>query len=86
MTEVKKSPVVYEDNQGEIFLAKDRQVGMHTEHIDISHHFLSDMVEDKDIDINYIMSEEKLVNIMKNNISEADNVKHTNRITEGELC
>ena len=35
MIEVKKSDVIYEDNQGTIFLAKNRQVGNCTKHIDI---------------------------------------------------
>ena len=40
-----KPSVIYEDNQGETFLAKNRQVGIRTKHIDICHHFLRDMVE-----------------------------------------
>ena len=57
MTEVEKPSVIYEDNQGAIFLAKNRQVSICTKHIDISHHFLRDMVEETDIDIHYIRSE-----------------------------
>ena len=56
MTEVQKPSVIYEDNRGVIFLAKNRQVDMHTKHINIHHHFLRDVVEDKDIDIQYIWS------------------------------
>ena len=43
--------VVYEDCQGEILLAKNRQVGMRTKHIDMRHHFLRDMLEDNDMNI-----------------------------------
>ena len=57
MTEVQKPFVIYEDNQGAIFLSKNRQVGIHKKHIDIRHHFLRDMDEEKDIDIQYIRSE-----------------------------
>ena len=57
ITEVQKPEVVYEDNQGDIFLEKNRQVGMHTKHIDIHHHFMIDMVKGKDMDIKYIRSE-----------------------------
>ena len=45
INEVKKPSVIYEDNQGAIFLAKNRQVGICTKHIDIRHNFLRDMVE-----------------------------------------
>ena len=66
MTEVQKPSVVYEENQGYILLAKNRQVGMHTKHIDIIHHFLIHMVEYKYLDVNYIKSEEKPADIMMN--------------------
>ena len=46
---------------------------------------MRDMVEDKDIYIEYIRSEEKPVDIMTKDFSEADYFKHTKRITEGEL-
>ena len=45
MSEVQKPEFVNKDNQGAIFLAKNRQVGMCTKHIDICHHFLRYMVE-----------------------------------------
>ena len=57
MTKVEKPSAIYEDNQGAIFLAKNRQVGIHKNHIDIRCHFLWDMVEEKDIDIQYIQNE-----------------------------
>ena len=57
MSEVEKPSVIYEDNQEENFLAKNRQVGSLTKHIDILHPFLWDMAEEKDIDIQYIRSE-----------------------------
>ena len=72
MTEVQKPSAVYEDNQGTIFLANNRQVGMHTNHIDICHRFMWDTVEDKDMNINYIRSEENPVDITTKNCSEAD--------------
>ena len=56
MTKVKNTSIIYEDNQGTIFLANNRQVGICTKHIDICHHFLWDIVEDKYIDIKYIRS------------------------------
>ena len=60
MTEVQKQSVVSEDNQGEILMAKNSQVGMRTKHIDIRHHFLRDVVEDKDTGIKYNNTKETL--------------------------
>ena len=85
MTKVEKPSVIYEDNQGAIFLAKNRHVDIITKHTDICHHFLRDMVEEKDIDIQYIRSEEKPADIMTKNTSEADFARHMRRITEDEL-
>ena len=83
MTEVQKPSVVYEDNQGEIFLVNNRQVDMHTKHINICHHFMRDMAEDKDIDIQYIRSEDNPSDIMTRNTPKAYFVKHMNTTTEG---
>ena len=69
MTEVQKPLVIYEDNQGEIFLGNKRQVGMRTKHIDISHNFLRKMVEDADI--------------MTKNTFQAYLLKHEKRTIEG---
>ena len=57
MTQVQKPSVMCEDNQGYILPEKNRQVGIRTKYIDISHHFLRDMVEDKYIDRKYIRIE-----------------------------
>ena len=45
-TKVKKPSVIYEDNQGAIFIANNRQVGIPTKHIDIRHHFMQETVEE----------------------------------------
>ena len=54
---------------------------MHTKHIDICHHFLRDMVEDKDMDIKYIRSGGNPAVVMTSNFTENDSVKHPKRIT-----
>ena len=43
------------------------------------------MVEDKDIDIHYIWSDDKPASIMKKNTLEAYFVRHMKSITEREL-
>ena len=81
MTEFQNPSVMYQDNQGAILLAKNRQAVMCTNHIDIRRHFMRNIVEDKDINIKYIGIKEDPVYIMTNNCSEADLAKHTKRIT-----
>ena len=84
-TRVQKPSIIYEDNQGLIFLYNKRQVGIHKRHIDIRHHFLQDMVEEKDIYIQYIQSEDNPVDIMTKNTSEADFARHMKMITRRKL-
>ena len=81
MTEVQKPSVVYEGIQVTIFLSKNRQVGLHTKHIDISHHFLRDMVENKDINIQYILIEDNPAEIMTKKNPGVNFVNHMKRIT-----
>ena len=85
MTEVQNPSFIYEDNQGTMFLAKNRQLGISTIHMDICNHFLWDMVEDKDIDIQYIRSKYNPADIMKKNTLEADFTRNMKMIIEGEL-
>ena len=67
------------------FIAKNRQVGIRTKHIDVCHIFLREMAEEKGIDIQCIQSEDNPTDIMTNNVSEADFARHMNRITKGGL-
>ena len=85
MTEGKNSSVIYEDDQGMIFIAKNRQVDIRKKHIDIRHHFLRDMVEEKDIYIQYIRSKYNPAEIMTKNTSEADFSRHMKKTKKGEL-
>ena len=82
MSEVQKTAVVYHDKQGGSFLEKNRKVGICHKHIDIHHHFMRDMVGDKDTDIEYIRSKENPTFIMTNNCSEDENTKHLEITTE----
>ena len=85
ITEVQNPSVIYEDNQSAILLAKNRQVGILRKHIGICHHFLTYMVVDKDIDIQYIRSKDNPVDIITKKTLEAYFARHMKSITEGEL-
>ena len=85
MYEVLKPAIFKEDNQGDILLAKNRQVGMCTKHIDICHNFMMFMAEEKYTDMNYISSEYNPAYILTNICSEANCATQAKRIMEGEL-
>ena len=72
MNKFQKPSVIYEDKKGSILLAKNRQVLIRTKKIDIHHNFLRVIVEDNDIDVQFIRSEDNPAHIMTNNTPEAD--------------
>ena len=72
-------------SMGPCFGQYSLQVGIFKNHIDIRHRFLRDMVKEKDIDIQYIWSEDNPSDIMTKNTSETDFARRMRRIAEGEL-
>ena len=46
--------IIYEDNEGAIFLAKNQQVSMRTKHIDVRYYFIRDLVQEKMLNIVYV--------------------------------
>ena len=61
--------IIFEDNEGAIFLAKNQQVGMRTKHIDVKYHFIRDLVSDGYLDLRYVRSEENYADLMTKNVS-----------------
>ena len=51
------------DNQGAIALAKDNKFHSQTKHIDLRFHFIREVVEDNELSITYIPTEENMANI-----------------------
>jgi hypothetical protein len=77
--------IIYEDNLGAIYLTKNQQVSTRTKHIDIRHHFLRDLVQDKRIEIRFIRSENNSSDITTKNTPQALHNEHTNMIKQGRL-
>ena len=77
--------IVFEDNIGAIFLAKNRQVGQRTKHIDIRAHFIRKMVEQKILEVNFTKSENNYADILTKNVNQELFKKHSDQIDKGEL-
>ena len=77
--------IIYEDNIGAIFLAKNRQVGQRTKHIDIRAHFIRKMVEQKMLEVNFTKSENNYADILTKNVNQELFKKHSDQIDKGEL-
>jgi len=63
------SATVYRDNQGVLFLVKNRQVSQRTKHIDIRSHFVQDLQCAKKVIGAYVRSEENMANRATKNSS-----------------
>ena len=85
ISEVHKQEVVHKDNQWDILLAKNRQVGVPTKHIDTCHYFLRDISEDKHMDLKHIWSKENPADVITNNCFKDEHAKHAKIFTEREL-
>ena len=62
--------VIFEDNEGAIFLAKNQQVGMRTKHIDVKYHFIRDLIKDKYLDLVYVRSKDNYADLMTKNVGK----------------
>ena len=60
--------IIFEDNEGAIFLAKNSQVGMRTKHIDVKYHYIRDLMQNKYLEIMYVKSEDNYADLMTKNV------------------
>jgi hypothetical protein len=86
LTGQKKPAIIYEDNLGTIFLVKNQQVISRTKHIDLRHHFMSDLQDRKELDVRFKRSEENnSSDIMTTNPTKDIHDKHIQQIRNGSL-
>ena len=72
--EVQKLAVAHKDNSGAIFLVNNSQVGICIKHINIHHQCLWIVIEEKDMNMKYIRSEENPTDIMTKKCSKSEHV------------
>ena len=77
--------IIYEDNLGAMFLAKNAQVSARTKHIDVRHHYIRELLEQKKIQLKFIRSEDNAADIMTKNTNRDLFKKHATNIKEGIL-
>ena len=77
--------IIYEDNEGAIFLAKNQQVSMRTKHIDVRAHFIRDCVKSNWIIVKKVKTENNVSDIMTKNCDVATVEKHNEKILEGKI-
>jgi hypothetical protein len=77
--------IIYKDNLKAIYLTKNQQVSTRSKHIDKRHHFLSDLVPYKRIEIRFIRKENNSSDITTKSTPQALHNEHTNMIKQGRL-
>jgi hypothetical protein len=85
LTGQKKPAIIYEDNLGTIFPAKNQQVSSRTRHIDIRHHVIRDLQDRKELDVRFKRSENNLSDIIATNTTKDIHDKHILQIGNGSL-
>jgi hypothetical protein len=75
--------IIYGDNMGAIFLARNLAVGQRTKHIDIRTRFITNLVETKQIEMEHVRSESNPADAASKNCKEGTHVKHANNIYNG---
>ncbi len=71
-----KEITIYEDNVGAIKLAENWASTKRTKHIDVRHHYVRELVENKMIEIKHISSENQPADMLTKNLSQATFEKH----------
>jgi len=81
--ELQEVPVIYEDNQGAIFLVNNQQMGQRTKHIDIRYKFMNEMVANKEVEVKYVKSEDNVADIASKVTGNQTFERLSHRIREG---
>ena len=64
--EVTKPMILYCDNTSSINISKNPMMHTKTKHIAIKYHYLREMVEDKELKMEYVNSKEQIADIFTN--------------------
>ena len=77
--------LIYEDNQGCIFLIKNQTIGQRTKHIDVRYHFSREKFEAGLVEPRFCRSEDQYADGMTKNQPDALFRKHRDKIRKGNL-
>jgi len=77
--------IIYEDNTGAIFMAKNLAITQRTKHVDIRTRFINEMVLEGKLDIKHIRSVNNPADGMTKNLPSHLNMKHSKAIQNGTL-
>ena len=79
------SAIIYEDNEGAIFLARNQQISMRTKHIEMRSHFIRDCIKNLWVKVKKVMTENNVSDIMTKNCDVETFLRHTEKILKGKI-
>ena len=71
---------LYVDNAGALFLVNNKSTTGRTKHIDVRHHYMRDLVENKIIEVGYVPTEENTADIFTKNLQAEVFSRHASRL------
>jgi hypothetical protein len=77
--------IIFEDNTGAIFLVKNHQVGQRTKHIDIRYHYLREHVENGNLFVIFVRSEDNESDLCTKNVTVKILLSHVSHIRNGTI-
>ena len=80
-----KPGILFEDNEGAIYLAKNCQVGQRTKHIDNRYHFMRDVIKDGKMQVIHVRSDQNEADLCTKNVTIAIHEKFRENIRNGRL-
>ena len=81
-----KLPIMLrEDNTGAIFITNNEVVSQQTKHIDIRHHFVREMIMNRQLNVKYIRSEMNPAGIMTKNLGAEKFMAFSEMILSGQF-
>ena len=80
-----KPSIIFEDNLGAIYLTRNSQISQRTKHIDVQHHFIRSMIENRVVDMKFVQSKNNTSDVMTKNLAEDLFLKHKKSINGGMI-
>ena len=77
--------IIYEDNQGCIFLVKNQSVGQRTKHIEVKTHFIREQYEMERVEPVFCKSEQQYSDGMTKNQAIILFLRHMGDVKKGKL-
>ena len=79
----KRPGIIKEDNTGAIFLVKNKQVSARTKHIDVRHHYVRELREKGEVEVEFVRGRENVSDGMTKNLPTPLFKEHTSSILNG---